>query len=760
MAKLSEAFAIAREHHQAGRLEEAEEIYRRILDAEPNHAQTLHLLGVLAYQRGRYADAAASISRAIELAPTAAGFYSNLGLVFKEQGKLEEAEACWRRALALSPDFPEAHNNLGVVLQAQGMLGEAADCYRQALAIRPDYPEAHNNLGNAFKEQGKPAEALACYRRAIELKPSYAEAHNNLGLALEALGEIGEAEACYRRSLGLKPDYAEAFNNLANSLQNQGKVEEALAGYRRALERKPDYPEAHTNLGALLCELGRAEEAAACHRRAVALRPRFAQAHNNLGLVLQRQGRLDEAVECYRRALELAPAYVEAHNNLGNTLKEQGKLDEALACFRQALAIAPGFADAHSNLLYALHYCEKATLSELAEAHAEFDRLHAVPLPAGQRRYDNSRDPDRRLRLGLVSPDFGHHPVGHFLIRVLENVDRRAAEIVCYSNRLLGDDLTVRFRAAASAWHEVAGWPAARLAGQIRADGIDILFDLAGHTARNRLPVFALKPAPLQITWIGYEGTTGLGTMDYLLADAHTVPPGYERYYREQVLRMPECYVCFDPPREARPVGPLPARSRGQVTFASFSNPAKITPRVVGVWAEILRHVPESRLALKFRGLTEPSVQARFRQMFSDLGVEPGRVDMQGASTYADYLAAYQQVDIALDTFPFSGSATTCEALWMGVPVVTCPGETFASRHSLVHLSTVGLTETIARDLDEYVARAVSLGSDLERLAALRAGLRSRMEDSPLCDGRRFAGQWIGLLRSVWRQWVQPSSSS
>ncbi len=288
-----------------------------------------------------------------------------------------------------------------------------------------------------------------------------------------------------------------------------------------------------------------------------------------------------------------------------------------------------------------------------------------------------------------------------------------------------------------------------RLAEQIRADRIDILFDLAGHTAHNRLLVFARKPAPIQITWIGYEGTTGLTAMDYLLADRHVVPEGTEHYYRERVLRMPEGYLCYEPPDAAASVGPLPSLTKGYATFGSFNNPAKITAEVATVWAKILRRAPTARLILKYRGLGDPSVKRRYLDLFAAHGVEPHRLELLSWSSYADYLATYQQVDVALDPFPFSGSATTCEALWMGVPVITCPGETFASRHSLSHLSNVGLTEMIAHDLDEYVEAAVSVAGNLPRLATLRAGLRERTAASPLCDGKRFASNLLTMLQDV-----------
>jgi predicted O-linked N-acetylglucosamine transferase (SPINDLY family) len=390
------------------------------------------------------------------------------------------------------------------------------------------------------------------------------------------------------------------------------------------------------------------------------------------------------------------------------------------------------------------------TPDQLATEHAAYDRQHAAPLlPAGAPRA-LLHHRHQRLKVGFVSPDLGRHPVGYFLVRVLENLSPDRLETTFYSHRRGKDDLTGRLQAAASGWRDVAGLSDEKLADQIREDQIDILFDLSGHTGYNRLLVFARKPAPIQITWIGYEGTTGLAAMDFLLADRHVVPEGSECFYRERVLRMPDGYLCFDPPKSAPPVGPLPALQTGTMTFGSFNNLAKTTPDVVAVWADILRRVPGSRLLMKYRGLGNQNVRQRYIDLFAARGVDPQRLIFLPFSSHAEYLATYQHVDLVLDTFPFSGSTVTCNSLWMGVPVLTCPGATFASRHSLSHLSNVGLTGMIARDLREYVEKAVSCAADLPKLAALRSDLREQMAASPLCDGKRFADHWTSLLYDVW----------
>jgi predicted O-linked N-acetylglucosamine transferase (SPINDLY family) len=754
MATISEALAIAIQHHQAGRLQAAEQIYRQILQAEPDHADALHLLGVIAHQVGKHEVAIECIGRAVGLNGNVAIFHNNLGEAYRALQRIPEAVACYRRALELNPELAEAHGNLGVALKDQGKLDEAIVCYRRAIELKPDYAEAHYNLGNARRDQEEWDEAVACYRRALELKPEFAGAHYNLGNAFRDQGKLDEAVTCYRRALELKPDDTDAHNNLGVVFRDQGKPDEAIACYRRALELKPDYADAHNNLGIAFRDQGKLDEAIVCYRRALELKPDYADACNNLGVAFTERGKFDEAIACCRRALELKPDFTKAHNNLGAAFKNQGRLDEAVACYRRAMELKPDYARAHSNLLSTLQYCAGVTPASLAEAHAEYDQRHAAPLGGTVVQHENVRDRHARPRLGFVSPDLGRHPVGYFLVRVLEHLNQAEQETICYSDRIVKDDLTLRLQAAATQWRDVRGVSDEWLAQQIRSDSVDILFDLAGHTAHNRLLTFARKPAPIQITWAGYVGTTGLKAMDYILADRYEIPPELETYYCEKVLRMPDGYVCFDPPATATPIGPLPSMAKGYATFGCFNNTAKITPQVIEIWAKILHRLPGARLVLKFKGWDDCGVARRFAEMFAVHAIDPGRLEFLGHSPRAELLAEYSRIDLALDPFPYNGGLTTCEALWMGVPVVTCPGETFASRHSLSHLSNVGLAETIAHDLDEYVKLAVALANDLPRLAALRAGLRQRMAASPLCDGKRFATNLMSLLQDVWEQWT------
>ncbi len=641
-----------------------------------------------------------------------------------------------------------------------GRHAEAETVCRDLLRIAPRLHQALFLLGLTARAAGNNSGAIEHLQTAVSLAPNVAAYHNHLSVYLEALQRFSAAEAAARQALALQPAFPEAFYNLGLALHEQGRLDEAETAYRQALALAPKFAHAENNLGAVLAALERPSEAEAAYRRALAVEPDSAEIHKNLGQALQAQGRLDEALAACERSLACRPGYDWGENNLGTVLKEQGRVVEAIAAYRRALAVRPDFVVAHSNLLMDLHFLPTTTLATLAQAHTEWDEKFARPWQATWRPFANDPDPQRPLRLGFVSADFTRHPVGYFLVRVLECLDRNQFQTVCYATRVLGGDLTERIAAAADTWRTVHAQSDDALAQQIRADQIDVLFDLAGHTCGNRLLVFARKPAPIQISWMGYVGTTGLAAMDYVLADRFQAPPNAELHYRERILRMPDGYICYDPPALALDVGALPAAKRGFVTFGSFNNLAKIGPHVLKVWATILSEEPSARLLLKFRGLDDPVNQRRYREMFRDCGGDEERLDLEGGAPRQEFLQAYNRMDIALDPFPYSGGLTTCEALWMGVPVITCAGETFASRHALSHLSNVGLEELVADNWQDYVTRALNVARDLPRLSRLRAELRGRLVRSPLCDGPRFAGHLQKMVRDCWRTWCNTANSS
>ncbi|MDA1164620.1 MAG: tetratricopeptide repeat protein, partial [Planctomycetota bacterium] len=625
----------------------------------------------------------------------------------------------------------------------------------RALQTKPAYAAAHSNIGVICWKQGRLNEAIASCERALQIKPDYAEAHTNLGAILREQGRLDEAIASHQQALQIKPEFAEAHCNLGNALFGLGRLDEAIASHQQALQIKPEFAEAHCNLGNALFGLGRLDEAISNCQRALQINPDYAEAHCNLGSVLFSQGRLDEAIVSFQRALQINPDSGEAHNNLGTVLFRQGRLDEAIVSCQRALKINPSHEKAHSNLLMFHQYKPGITLDRLAIVHAEWNRIHGTPLQRSYPLVPSSAGPEHRLRLGFVSPDLGLHPVGYFLVRLLESLDPTDCETFCYSDRLQKDVMTTRISAAVGTFRDSIGKSDEELANEIQQDNINVLFDLSGHTAQNRLLVFARKPAPVQMSWIGYLGTTGLDTMDYLVADRFNVPPVAEQHYSERILRLQEGFVCFDPPADAPDVGALPAASQGHVTFGCFNNLGKINNGVIGLWAEILRRLPDSRLMLKGTGFDDDAVAARLRESFEqEHGIDAHRLELLGKSSYAEYLDTYNRIDIAVDPFPFGGGTTTCESLWMGVPVITCPGETFAGRLSFSHLSVVGLTETVAESFPHYVELAVQLANDLPRLQSIRATLRQRMAQSPLCDGERFATNFIRSVQQAWEEYL------
>jgi protein O-GlcNAc transferase len=715
--KVSTLFGVAVAHQRSGRFAEAERACRQILEIESNHPDAHHCLGALAFQVGRCDIAAAFITKAIALKGDEPTMHSNLGNALKGLGMLDEAMASYRRAIALRADFADAHSNLGNALAHQGRVDDAIESYRRALAINPRFVDAHKNLGNAFLKQGKLSEAAASYAKALALNPNAADAHNNLGVTLKDWGKLDEAAASYRKALAIKPDYVDAHINLGNLFREREDPGNAVASYRHAL----------------------------------AINPHNIDAHHNLGTALGDQCKFDEAIESYRLVLARKPDFAEAHNNLANVLKHQGRLDEALESYERVIALKPDYAAAHGNLLLAQHYSDRVSNAELLAAARrfgdQFDR------EAGGDIFPNDRSPGRRLRIGYVSGDFQQHPVGFLLARVLEAHDRSGFEIFCYANSTNVDHVTERLKRAADHWRNMVGVSDADAEAMIKRDRIDILVDLSGHTAKNRLLLFTRRPAPVQASWLGYFGTTGLRSIDYLVMDEATVPAGEERWFTEAVVRLPYGRFCYAPPEYAPdPVDP-PSLKRGYVTFGSFNNVAKIGAGVVRLWAAVLQATPESRLLLKWKSFDDEGVRQSFVDAFRAAGVAEERLELRGFSPHREMLAQYGDIDIALDPFPFGGGLTSCEALWMGAPVAAWPGDRPASRQTVGFLNLLGLSDCVAHSPAEYVRGATALAADSDRRTALRRSLRSRMTASPLCDGALFTPTLETAFRQMWNRW-------
>ncbi len=600
---------------------------------------------------------------------------------------------------------------------------------------------------------GQPAKAAEFIQRSLIVKPSNATAHNNLGNALRDLGRAKDAYTSYRRAVALKPDFAGAYSNMGNVQKDHGRLEEAISLYRTAVDFDPNYAQAHCNLGNALREASALEESAAACRRAIAIQPEFAEAYNNLGNALRDQKLPDEAADAYRRAIEIQRNLAEAHNNLGDVLKDVGRLDDALAEFRTAIQLRPNYAEAHSNLLYALHFHPTMSAEKIADEHRRWNAEQAEPFRAAARAHDNDPSPERRLRIGYVSPDFRDHCQAFFMLPLLAGHKRRdEVDVICYSDVLRPDARTEELKQLATAWRPIVGQSDAQLAELIRADGIDLLVDLTMHMARNRLLAFARRPAPVQVTWLAYPASTGLTAIDYRLSDSHFDPPGTdESIYSEKTIRLPETFWCYAPfDGEDLPLNPPPAMESGAITFGCLNNPCKFNLPLLKLWAKVLHRVTNARLML-----LAPSADHRRRILagFTSEQIDPSRIEFVPYQPRPAYLQLYNRIDIGLDSFPYNGHTTSLDSYWMGVPVVTRVGERAVSRGGLSQLSNLGLTELAASTDAEFVSIATRLANDLPRLSLLRSTLRDRMLRSPLMDAARFTGHIENTFREMFRTW-------
>lgn len=608
-------------------------------------------------------------------------------------------------------------------LLTQGNLDEAVEHLRRAVAMRPGYAEAHLTLGQALRQQGELHAAAASLEQGLALIPNLAEAHSNLGLLYGALGQGVAAIESFKKALAIKPEFAWAHCNLGNVLAEQGDLAAAIESYRSALAVEPNHVEAWVNLGN----------------------------------TLNAQDNLDAAVECYRKALSIKPDHAVAWLNICAPLQAQGDIDGAVDSFRKALSLRPDLAAAHSGLLFLLNihpgYSRDQRLAE-ARRYGAVVMARAKPFEKWLCDANVGGPTGGPLRVGLVSPDLRTHPVGFFIESILANFDPARVKLVAYSTLPREDETTARIKTHFSDWTSIADLGDEAAAARIRNDGIHILIDLAGHTAHNRLSVFAWRPAPLQASWLGYFATTGVPTIDFLLADRVSVPASLRGQFTEAIWYLPDTRFCFTPPADDvrfRPTPPPAVRNR-HVTFGSFQNQMKLNDAVMAAWGRILSALPEARLRLLNRQLRDATARDRLRDRLRRFGVAPERLTMVDHLPREDYLLAYAEVDIVLDTFPYPGATTTCEALWMGVPTVTLAGDTLISRQGASLLACAGLDDWIATDINDYVARALAHASDIDGLIRLRATLRSKVLASPLFDAARFARNLEAALEGMWVQ--------
>ncbi len=692
-----------------GKLEAAEEICRQLLDVSPEDPAGWSWLGLLATAGRRWG----------------------------------EAESALRKAVSLRPCDPHSLSYLSVALRERDEPREAEDYARQAIAIDARQPSYWINLGAALRDQRRSTEAVEAYRHSLALDASQAATWQALATALQESGELDAAQAAFERSLTLAPG-GEATVDCAYLHCLRGHPHEAIALLANFLLRSPHVPYAWIVLTHALKLAGENARAEAACREALKLAPRSHQARHQLAELLTKRWALSEAEAEARQLVTDDPAYAPGWAVLGLILGASGQQPEAEQALRRAAELDP-IQHYSSRLLCSLQYADEVDPKQLLRAHEEWA---AARVPVATVTAPTGAGSSQKLKLGFISPDFGQHPIAFLALAALEQLNRSDCSVICYSDGTTDDAYTARFRAISSGWRNICGECDQHVASLIAHDEVDVLIDLAGHQG-NRLGVFQRRPAPVQITWLGYVGTTGLAEMDYLLADRQHVRVGEESLYRETVLRMSDGYCCYQPLADAPPVMPLPALRNQYFTFGSFNHTAKLSPSILAAWAEIMVRVPHSRLFLRYGGLNDLGFQQRVWRHFADRKISAERIRFAGWGPCREIMQEYCQIDLALDTQPYSGGLTTCEALWMGVPVVTWPGKTFAGRHATSHLTTAGVPQFIADSREAYIDLAVHWASRIDELTATRSKLREQMRSSPLCNAQLFAHNLLRLLQSV-----------
>ena len=705
--------------HRAGNLGSAENIYRKLLLKDARHPDANYLLGLIELERSEYSAAENRIRLARDTLPQSSLYQYNLGRALQGLGKLDEAEQCYRSATRLQTDYLDAEFSLAFLLQERGELQAAITIYHEICANHPNAANAFNNLGNALVQVNRTHAAVKCLRRAIKLSPGNGDYYANLGNALGASRDFNAAMEAYQQSLQLAPDDAATHFNYANLLRDIHQIDQAIVHFRRAIE----------------------------------LQPALAAAYNNLGNLYKLLGNIREAIEMLEKAHGLSDGDATTCNNLGTVYVESGYFDKATEMFERAINLNPDYCDTYSNLLYSLHYPANVSEQDLYERHKKWAERFETPFINNREMHLVENTEGRPIRIGYVSGDFRRHSVAYFFETLLKGHNKNRFKVYLYSNVLVDDEVSHRLRERCDFWRPIIGIPDDEAAAQIRQDQIDILIDLSGHTNGNRLLLMARKPAPIQVTWLGYPNTTGLSAIDYRFSDQIADPEGLaDQLCSEKLYRLPNGFLCYHGFEQAPAVNDSPLLKNAYVTFGSFNNLTKVTQDVVGAWSRILQALPGSRLLLKSKQLDDRGTRDKYIHWFEEEGIQSSRLDLRGrVAGIAEHLAVYRDIDIGLDPMPYNGTTTTCEALWMGVPVISVAGDCHRARVGASILHHAGLTELIVKDETALLAKIKSLTDEPDQLNALRTGLRQRLLDSPLCDEKGFARQIEDAYESMLR---------
>lgn len=750
-------FNLANAFCDAGELKSAVLSYKKSIKINPMFTQAHYNLGLAYQDLAQLKDAEASFKVALNQNPKNALMHSNLGVLMKNQKRYKEADTYFTQALKLNPDLVEVHYQLGVNLAVQERFEEAEQRLLLALAQDPNIYEAYCILNKVYQCLGRHDEAEACLRKVIAIKPDYAEAYFNLANRLKAKGQYAEAEAQHLLALSVNPEFVESYNNLGMLNLEKGAYAEAVTYFRKALAIKSDYLDAYNNLGIVLNILGQTQEAEAAYLAALAIDPKLQGVLNNYSVLLMRHGQPQKAQECLDKALAIDDQYLGTYINLGVNYIDQGQMEEAESICIEALAIQPENTQVYGNLLFSMSYLSGESINRYLERAYEYGQVIAKKVTQKFTTWLSTPNP-KRLKVGVVSGDLRQHAVTYFLENIAQHINHANIELIAYSTDVRADHVTHRIKPLFSEWHSLALLNDEQAANLIHSHGIHVLIDLSGHSAGNRLPVFAWKPAPVQASWLGYWASTGVQEIDYVLTDAVSLPQDIQSQFVEKIEYLPDTRLCFTEPQPTVAVSPLPSLRNGFITFGSFQTMAKVSDAVLALWAEVMQNVPNSKMRWQSKAFGAESYRQSVKQRFTQLGIEENRVELVAFSSREDYFAAHAQIDILLDTFPFTGGTTTCEALWLGVPTLTMTGETMVARQGASLLTAAGLSDWVTENQAQYLAKAVQFCGDLKQLSQLRAGLRAQVLASPLFDGKRFAANLEAALWNIWQSTGQMAS--
>lgn len=769
----------ALEHHGAGRLTEAETLYRKILDIDPHHLDALHLLGVASHQLGKSETALDLINSALEIRPQFEQAHNSLGIVLKTMGETDKAAACFEKALNLQPGYVDAHYNLGNLYHELGHRQDAAACYRKVLGLAPNHVNASKNLAIVLQEMsdskdaatspeasldadisqtyglavdhhhnGRIVEAAKLYRKVLETDGSHPASLHNLGVIVMGDGDPGQAVALFDKAIAAQPDYARAFASKGMALFQLGLMDDALEAFRQSLVLHPNDPQVLFNIGNVQKEMGDTDEAIANYREALRFAPEDFDTLNNLGALLLDQKHADDARGYFQTIVEMAPQSAEARHNLGSALIHLAVPEQAAACFNKALDLNPNYRDAHSSLIFVQDMILDIDQAEQQMERQRWDEKFIQPLKGQIRPPNNNRDPERLLRIGYVSADFRRHSACQGFAPLIFEHDHQNFDVICYDASPNHDGISQVLQAAATGWRDIRSLSDEQVADTIRNDGIDILVDLSGHTRDNRLTVFGYKPAPLQVTGIGHLAS-GLSSVDYRLTTTVITPPEEEHLYPEKPIYL-DTYFGFTPPPSSPPVGSSPILENGVITYGFLGRPTKITDQALTMWARILGGVEGSRMLFKHERLDDPDHRQKMMDYFSERGIDAERLILLGSTDQNTHLLAHNRVDILLDAFPHGGGITALESLLMGVPILGVRDPDKASGRIIASINhPLGLDDWTAETLEDYYQIAVRWAAKPQELAALRQELRPRVS----ATFNRFRQAVETAYRKIWRKW-------